>query len=85
MLATSFILSFTWVWGDFFTPEIFLNDDKTTLAVTMDTGYTSPATQTPLNNVLAAGTMFYVVPVLIVFFFAQRAFVRGIATTGIKG
>lgn len=85
VLATSFILSFTWVWGDFFTPEIFLNNDKTTLAVAMGNGYTDPVTDTPLSNVLAAGTMFYVLPVLIVFFLAQRSFVRGVATTGLKG
>ena len=85
VLATSFILSFTWVWGDFFTPEIFLNNDKTTLAVAIGSGYTDPATNAPLTNVMAAGTMFYVLPVLVVFFFAQRSFVRGIATTGLKG
>ena len=85
VIATSFIISFTWVWGDFFTPEIFLNDDKTTLAVAMSSGYVNPVTQVPETNVLAAGTLFYVVPVLVVFFIAQRSFVRGIATTGIKG
>lgn len=85
VLATSFILSFAWVWGDFFTPEIFLNNDKTTLAVAIGSGYTDPATNAPLTNVMAAGTMFYVLPVLVVFFFAQRSLVRGIATTGLKG
>lgn len=85
VIATSFIISFTWVWGDFFTPEIFLNDDKTTLAVAMSSGYVNPVTQVPETNVLAAGTLFYVLPVLVVFFIAQRSFVRGIATTGIKG
>jgi ABC-type glycerol-3-phosphate transport system permease component len=85
VLATSFIVSFTWVWGDFFTPEIFLSDAKTTLGVAMSNGYTDPVTSAPLTNVLAAGTMFYVIPVLVVFFIAQRAFVRGIATTGLKG
>ncbi|MGW1024197.1 hypothetical protein ACWD4J_10830 [Streptomyces sp. NPDC002577] len=38
-----------------------------------------------LNNVLAAGTVFYVLPVLVLFFFAQRSFTRGVATSGLKG
>jgi multiple sugar transport system permease protein len=84
VIATSLILSFTYVWGDFFTPEIFLNSDKTTLAVAMSTGYLN-GNSIQETNVLAAGTFFYMLPVLVVFFIAQRAFVRGIATTGLKG
>ncbi|KUO07358.1 carbohydrate ABC transporter permease [Streptomyces sp. DSM 15324] len=83
VIATSFILAFTWVWGDFITPAIFLNGDNTTLGVAMASGYTLNGIS--LNNVLAAGTVFYVLPVLVLFFFAQRSFTRGVATSGLKG
>jgi multiple sugar transport system permease protein len=35
--------------------------------------------------VLSAGTIFYTLPVLVLFFLAQRYFVQGIVTTGLKG
>ncbi|MBV7339044.1 hypothetical protein KFU94_64670 [Chloroflexi bacterium TSY] len=36
-------------------------------------------------NVLMAASMTMVVPVLLVFFFAQRFFIEGISTTGFGG
>ncbi|MPY55988.1 carbohydrate ABC transporter permease [Streptomyces spongiae] len=83
VIATSIILAFTFVWGDFITPAIFLNGDNTTLGVAMAAGYTDGGIT--LNNVLAAGTVFYVLPVLVLFFVAQRSFTRGVATSGLKG
>jgi multiple sugar transport system permease protein len=38
-----------------------------------------------LSNVQAAGALLYIVPEIIVFVFAQRYFVRGIVTSGLKG
>ena len=84
VIVTSFILSFTNVWGDYITPELFLNQNHTTLAVAMSVGYTDPS-GTPLTNMIAAGSILYILPVLVVFFFAQRYFVNGIVTTGLKG
>ncbi|MCH5676616.1 carbohydrate ABC transporter permease [Streptomyces gilvus] len=84
VIATSIVLGFTYVWGDFITPAIFLSDDKTTLGVAMSAGYVD-GQGINMTNVLAAGTVFYVLPVLVLFFFAQRSFTRGIATTGLKG
>lgn len=83
-IVTSLIISFTGVWGDYITPELFLSQNNTTLAVAMSIGYTDPHGN-PLTNIIAAGSVFYILPVLIVFFFAQRYFVNGIVTTGMKG
>jgi multiple sugar transport system permease protein len=84
VVATVALFSFQWVWGDWFTPSIFLSSTNTTLSVAMSVGYTSPQ-GFPLYNVLSAGTILYVLPVLVLFFFAQRYFVQGIVTTGLKG
>lgn len=83
-IATVVILSFTSVWGDFFAPAIFLSNDKMTLAVAISNGYVD-ASQNVLTNIQAAGTIFYILPVLLLVFFAQRYFVRGIVTSGLKG
>jgi len=84
VIVTSLIISFTGVWGDYITPQLFLSQQNTTLAVAMSVGYTDPHGN-PLTNVIAAGSIFYILPVLIIFFFAQRYFVNGIVTTGMKG
>lgn len=84
VIATALVLSFTATWGDFFTQQLFLNQDNATLAVAMASGYLDPHGD-PETTIQAAGSIFYILPILIVFFFAQKAFVRGIVTSGIKG
>jgi multiple sugar transport system permease protein len=83
VIITAFVLSFNGVWGDFIAPKLLLNQDNTTLAVAVTTGYVN-SQGFPLNNLLAAGSVLYVIPVLIMFFFVQRSYVRGFATSGMK-
>jgi len=83
-LATSLLLSFAAVWGDYITPSLLLNSDNTTLAVAMSGSYVNEQ-GLALINISAAGVIMYIVPVLLLFFFVQRYFVRGIVTTGLKG
>ncbi len=83
VLATAALLSFAWTWGDWFTQSLFLSDTNATLAVAIRTGYyNSQGYQ--LINIASAGAILYILPVLAAFFFAQRFFVRGIVTTGLK-
>jgi ABC-type glycerol-3-phosphate transport system permease component len=84
VIVTAFLFSFTYVWGDYITPTLFLNQDNTTLAVAISASYTD-AHGNALSNVQAAGALLYIVPEIIVFVFAQRYFVRGIVTSGLKG
>jgi ABC-type glycerol-3-phosphate transport system permease component len=84
VMATSLVMSFTSVWGDYIAPQLLLSQENTTLAVAMTNGYLDPHSN-PLITVQAAGSIFYVVPILVIFFFAQKAFVRGIVTSGLKG
>ncbi len=84
VIATSLIFTFTWTWGDYITPSLLLSQDNTTLSVAMASGYVDPH-GVALTNILAAGSIMYILPVLIIFFFAQRSFVKGIVTTGLKG
>jgi ABC-type glycerol-3-phosphate transport system permease component len=84
VIVTSFLISFMGVWGDYITPKLLLSTDNTTLAVAMSFGYLDPHGN-PLTNVQAAGSLLYIIPGIVIFFFAQRYFVRGIVTSGIKG
>jgi multiple sugar transport system permease protein len=83
VIAASVILSFTGAWGDFVGPAMFLSQDSTTLAVAMATGYVNDK-GLPLNNLVAAGAVMYVLPVLVLFMFMQKRFVSGFSTSGIK-
>ncbi|MEZ4683522.1 MAG: carbohydrate ABC transporter permease [Caldilineaceae bacterium] len=84
VLATSAIFHFQWVWGDWFTPNIFLTQDRTTLSVLLSTAYRDPHGNS-LDTVTMAAIMVYMLPMLLIFLFAQKYIVQGIVTSGIKG
>jgi len=84
VIVTAFLLSFTYVWGDYIAPTLFLNQNNTTLAVAIGASYTD-AQGNALVNVQAAGALLYIVPEIFVFVLAQRYFVRGIVTSGLRG
>ena len=82
-LATVAILSGLAAWNDFLDPLVYLNQsDNFTLALGLSefTGLYSSQW-----HLLMAGATLIVLPVIVVFFFAQRYFVEGITLTGVKG
>ena len=83
-LAVVALFSFNGAWNDFIGPLLYLQDQKSfTLALGLQ-AYQSQAGGTPWNLLMAA-SLIVLGPVLILFFFAQRLFIQGIAVTGIKG
>jgi multiple sugar transport system permease protein len=88
VIATMTVISFMGNWGDFMGPLIYLNSpQKFTLAVGLNYLKYVPEVQVGerLENILMAACVLNIVPCLILFFSAQRYFVRGIVTTGLKG
>jgi multiple sugar transport system permease protein len=83
-LLTSFLISFTWIWGDWIAPALFLGPDQTTLSVAIAAFYLDPHGN-PDETLQAAAATFYVLPVLVIFLVAQRYFVRGVVSSGVKG
>jgi ABC-type glycerol-3-phosphate transport system permease component len=83
-VTASAIFCFTWVWGDWLYPKLFLNDQITTLAVRLATSYVNPQ-NLPLYTVTMAGVVLYVLPMVLVFFLAQKYIIQGVVTTGLKG
>ena len=72
------------VWNDLVGPLIYLtHQDHFTLALGLQALH-SKSGDTPWNQLMAASAMI-VAPVVVLFLFAQRTFIRGIATTGLKG
>ncbi len=79
-LATCALFQFVGTWNDFLGPLIYLNDpDQYTVAYGLQQFMAKNNTQWSL---LMAGSTLFIIPVVIVFFSAQKSFIQGIATTG---
>lgn len=83
-LATVVIFAFIGNWNNFLYPLIYIRStDMQVLAVGLNM-FRGAYGNTNYNYMMAVALM-VLLPVLLVFFFGQRLFVRGIALTGIKG
>jgi multiple sugar transport system permease protein len=83
-LATLAVIQFMWTWNDFLWPlvTILTNQDAFTLQLGLATFQGAHQTTWHL---LAAANIMSMLPILALFLVAQRSFVRGIATQGLKG
>lgn len=82
-LATVALFTFMRHWNDLLGPLIYLSDKDTyTLALGMNGFFSRAGTEWAL--LMAASTVM-IMPIIILFFFAQRTFIQGISLTGIKG
>lgn len=82
-LATVALFTFLGCWNDFLGPLIFLSDgSKYTLAVGLAAFRGQYRTQWDL--MMAASTVI-TMPIVVLFFFAQKRFIQGITLTGMKG
>jgi multiple sugar transport system permease protein len=83
VLATLAVVTFLWTWNDFLWPLITLyNPNNFTIQVGLTTFQGAHKANT---NLLMAANVMSIAPVLLLFFVLQRYFIRGIATTGLKG
>lgn len=81
-LATVCIFTFLHSWDEFFEPLIFINSNKLftiPIAMALFTDQSGVAW-----HLLMAGAVMATLPLLIVFFLAQRKFIEGVSMTGIK-
>lgn len=86
-LATAAVFSFIAHWNEFFGPLIFLNSRKNFTIplglVTLRTYAGDPGE--PKDHLLMAGSVIATFPIVVIFFLAQRYFIQGIVTSGLKG
>jgi multiple sugar transport system permease protein len=79
------VFEFQAKWNDFFVPLIYLNDPN---KYTMSLGLAMFQVQPGMENSWAlwmAASVILTIPMVVLFFVAQRYFIEGIATTGQKG
>jgi multiple sugar transport system permease protein len=79
------IFSFQGFWNDFLGPLIYLNDmPKYTMTLGMFF-FVGGASEAPKWHWLMAMSTLIALPILTIFFLAQRQFIEGITLTGLKG
>ncbi len=80
------LFSFIFAWNDFLGPLIYLSDQNLYPVSLGIFAFQSYATEIGLGSpaIMMAASTLMVVPVILVFFFAQRYFVQGIKMTGLK-
>ncbi|MEA2522377.1 MAG: multiple sugar transport system permease protein [Actinomycetota bacterium] len=82
-LATLAVIQFLWTWNDFLWPLIVIqNQNNFTIQLGLQNFQSAHSTEW---NLLMAGNVMSTIPMLVLFIAAQRWFIRGIATQGLKG
>jgi multiple sugar transport system permease protein len=84
VLATVMIFCFGGVWSDYLRPLIYLSESKTLLGVKMAKAFVNPQGVT-LNTVSMAANVLYILPLVVMFFLAQKHILKGVVTSGLKG
>ena len=83
-LAVVALFQFIGSWNDYFGPLIYLSDKA---LYTISLGIANMQSSYGFMNFawIMAATCMSVLPIVVLFFFAQRTFIEGIALTGLKG
>jgi multiple sugar transport system permease protein len=82
-LATMAIFTFWWTWNSFFEPYVYLSSIKN-FTVSLGLGFFR-SQYTYTFHLLMAAAVITILPVISLFFFAQRYFIEGIQLSGLKG
>lgn len=83
-LAVVALFQFIGSWNDYFGPLIYINDKA---LYTISLGIANMRASYGFSNFawIMAATCMSILPIIVLFFFAQRTFIEGIALTGLKG
>jgi multiple sugar transport system permease protein len=77
------VFNFLGCWNDFMGPLIYLGtSDKFPLSLGL---YTFQTQRQTVWNLMMAASLIVTLPMMVIFFLAQRQFIEGITLTGIKG
>ncbi|MBR5858748.1 MAG: carbohydrate ABC transporter permease, partial [Clostridia bacterium] len=91
MMVTIFMFSFSWQWSEMFYTSLFFTSTKSAILlpnivkipVSLDTNYVAQATyETAIRNTCG---LLILLPLLILYLFAQRTLIEGVERSGITG
>jgi multiple sugar transport system permease protein len=83
-IAAIALFQFLYAWNDFFAPLLYLGENKHLWTLSLGLSDFRGQFHTQWNLTMAASVLF-MLPVILLFFAAQRVFVEGVTLTGVKG
>lgn len=83
-IAAVALFSVLYTWNDFFLPLLYVGENPDNWVASIGLSQFRNLHQVQWNLTMAA-TLLVMMPVVIVFFLAQKAFVEGVTLTGVKG
>lgn len=82
-IATLTVFTFTFMWNDYMAPMIYLDDDN---IKTIQLGLASfRSLYSTEYGLIMAGTVCSLIPIILIYIFAQKYLIEGIAFSGLKG
>jgi multiple sugar transport system permease protein len=83
-IAAAALFQFFYAWNDYFGPLLYTSENQSNW--TLSLGLSQFRTLHGVDwNLVTAATILAMAPIIVVFFFAQKAFVQGVTLTGVKG
>lgn len=83
-IAAAAMFQFFYAWNDYYGPLLYTSENEA--AWTLSLGLASFRSLHAVQwNLVTAATVLTMAPIVVVFFFAQKAFVQGVTLTGVKG
>jgi len=83
-IAAAGLFQFFFCWNDYYGPLLYTSENEKAWTLTLGLASFRSVHHVDWNLVTAA-TVLAMAPLIVIFFFAQRAFVQGITLTGFKG
>jgi multiple sugar transport system permease protein len=84
-IAAVALFQFLYAWNDFFGPLLYANNNANIFTLSVGLQNFTTAHRAVLYNLQMAASIVFMLPVIIIFLFAQKAFIQGITLTGVKG
>jgi multiple sugar transport system permease protein len=84
-IAAVGLFAFLFAWNDFYNPLLYTGNSTTGQTLAVALSQLAKSGHQGAYQLQMAASLMFLVPVLVIFFLAQRVFVEGITTTGVKG
>jgi multiple sugar transport system permease protein len=83
-IAAAGLFQFFYAWNDYYGPLLYTSENESSWTLSLGLASFHSVHHVDWNLVTAA-TVLAMAPIIVVFFFAQKAFVQGVTLTGVKG
>ena len=83
-IAAVALFNFLYAWNDLFGPLLYVGEDSTSWTLALGLSEFKALHHVQWNLTMAAAVLF-MLPVIVLFFLAQKVFIEGITVTGVKG